>query len=186
MVRADHPNNVKREGVCAYVRESLPVRNFSNSYLSECLTLEVTISNKKGLLLYIDLLVIDSGIHPSLHQNCYHQVIFCKLNLKIEYPQPYTREVWDYGKAQTDLINRAIDQFDWVNLFLDTNINEKVILVNRTILNIFHNFIPNKMILCDDRDLPWMNERIKQFCQMIYPFKTFIMLCRFSFMRLVT
>ena len=25
-------------------------------------------------------LVIDSGIHTSLHQNC-HQVIFCKLNL---------------------------------------------------------------------------------------------------------
>ena len=48
MVRADHPNNVKRGGVCAYARESLPVRNFSNSYLSECLTLEVTISNKKG------------------------------------------------------------------------------------------------------------------------------------------
>ena len=48
MVRADHPNNIKRGGVCAYVRESLPVRNFSNSYLSECLTLKVTISNKKG------------------------------------------------------------------------------------------------------------------------------------------
>ena len=26
----------------------MPVRNFSNSYLSECLTLELTISNKKG------------------------------------------------------------------------------------------------------------------------------------------
>ena len=48
MVRADHPNNVKRGGVCAYVRVSLPVHNFSNFYLSECLTLEVTISNKKG------------------------------------------------------------------------------------------------------------------------------------------
>ena len=65
----------------------------------------------------------------------------------------------DYGKAQTDLINRAIDQFDWVNLFLDKNINEQVILFNRTILNIFHNFIPNKIILCDNRDPPWMNEK---------------------------
>ena len=48
MVRADHPNNVKRGGVWAYVRETLPFRNLSNSYLSECLTLEVTISNRKG------------------------------------------------------------------------------------------------------------------------------------------
>ena len=81
--------------------------------------------------------------------------------MKIEYPPPYAREVWDYGKAQTDLINRAIDQFDWVNLFLDKNINEQVILFNRTILNISHNFIPNKIILCDDREPPWMNDSIK-------------------------
>ena len=107
-------------------------------------------------------LVIDSGIHPSLHQNCHHQIIFCKLNLKIEYPPPYAREVWDYGKAQTDLINRAIDQFDWVDLFLDEHINEQVNLFNQTILNIFHNFISNKIILCDDRDPSWMNERIKR------------------------
>ena len=32
-MRADHPNNTKRE-VWAYVRKSLPVCNFSNSYLS--------------------------------------------------------------------------------------------------------------------------------------------------------
>ena len=48
---ADHPNNVKGRGVCAYVRESLPVSNFSNSYLSKCLTLEVTISNRKGYVI---------------------------------------------------------------------------------------------------------------------------------------
>ena len=52
MVRADHPNNVKKGDVCAYVRESLPVRIFINSYLSKCLTLDVTISKKKGLLCY--------------------------------------------------------------------------------------------------------------------------------------
>ena len=51
MVREDHPNNVKRGGVCAYVKESLPAHNFSNSYLSECLTLEVTTSNKKGYVI---------------------------------------------------------------------------------------------------------------------------------------
>ena len=51
MVRADHPNNVKRGVVCPYVREFLPVCNFSNSYLSECLTHEVTISKKKSYVI---------------------------------------------------------------------------------------------------------------------------------------
>ena len=39
--------------------------------------------------------------------------------------------------------------------------NEQVILFNRTILNIFYNFIPNKLILFNDRDPPWMNEKNK-------------------------
>ena len=38
----------------------------------------------------------------------------------------------------------------------------KLILFNRTILNLFHNFIPNKIILGVNRDPPWMNEKIKQ------------------------
>ena len=54
------PNNIKRGDVCAYVEVSLPVHNFNNPYLSECLTLEVTISNKKGYVITLyskDLLV---------------------------------------------------------------------------------------------------------------------------------
>ena len=80
----------------------------------------------------------------------------------MEYPPRYTCEVWDYGKAQTDSINRAtINQFDWVNLYLGKNINEQVILINGTILYIFYNFFPNKIFLCDDKVPPWMNRTIK-------------------------
>ena len=32
---------------------------------------------------------------------------------------------------------------------------------NKTLLNIFHNYIPNKFIFCDDKDPPWINEEIK-------------------------
>ena len=48
---ADHPSNVKRGEACVYMRESLSVRNFSSSYLSKCLTIEVTISNKRGYVI---------------------------------------------------------------------------------------------------------------------------------------
>ena len=58
---------------------------------------------------YIDLIfvnqpniVIDSGIHPSLHKNCYYHIMFCRLNLKIEYPSPCAWKVWDYGEGETD------------------------------------------------------------------------------------
>ena len=43
MVRANLPNNLKKGGVYAYIRESLSDYNFSNSYLSKRLTLEISI-----------------------------------------------------------------------------------------------------------------------------------------------
>ena len=32
LVRADNPNNTKRGGICAYFKESLPVRSVTASY----------------------------------------------------------------------------------------------------------------------------------------------------------
>ena len=37
--------------------------------------------------------IVDSGVHPSLHSNCHHQITHCKVNLKVEYPPPYERLV---------------------------------------------------------------------------------------------
>ena len=37
LYRADHPNNVKRGSVCAYIKESLPVRCLSNTYFKNVL-----------------------------------------------------------------------------------------------------------------------------------------------------
>ena len=57
-------------------------------------------------------LMIYSGVHPSLHPNCQHQIVFAKFNLTIFYPPPYKRLVWHYQQANTDLIKRAIELFD--------------------------------------------------------------------------
>ena len=107
-------------------------------------------------------LITDSGVHPTLHSKCHHQIIYAKLDLKIEYPPPYTRKIWNYSRSETDLINRSIESFDWSKLFSGKNVHEQVELFNKTLLNIFHNFIPNKIIVCDDRDPPWMNDEIKK------------------------
>ena len=63
-------------------------------------------------------LIMDSGVHSTLHSKCHHQIIYSKLNLKIEYPPPYTCKIWDYNRSETDLINCSIESFDWSKLFL--------------------------------------------------------------------
>ena len=99
-------------------------------------------------------IVVESGVHPSLHPNCHHQIIFAKFNLKIYYPPPYLREVWHYKEANADLIKRAISNFNWEKAFSNTNIKEKVSLFNKTILNILNNYIPHETIICNDKDPP--------------------------------
>ena len=67
-------------------------------------------------------LITESGVHPSLHPNSHHQIIFAKFNLEIYYPPPYFRGVWHYQDANTDFIRRAIDMFDWDKAFVNTNV----------------------------------------------------------------
>ena len=37
-----------------------------------------------------------------------------------------------------------------------------VFLFNRTIKNILSNYIPHEIIICDDQDPPWINNRVKE------------------------
>ena len=50
LVHADHPNNIKRGGVCIHFKESHPVQFISLLYLKEVLLLEMTYNNKKVLV----------------------------------------------------------------------------------------------------------------------------------------
>ena len=105
---------------------------------------------------------MDAGIHPSLHASCHHQIVYAKFNLKIHYPPPYEREVWHFQKADINLIRRAMNEFNWERAFFNLNINEMVSVFNTTVKNIMANFIPHETMICDDRDPPWINNRIKQ------------------------
>ena len=65
-------------------------------------------------------------------------------------------------QANIELIRRAIDNFDWNRALDNVSPNRQVSIFNDTILNIISNFIPHETILCDDRDPPWINSKIKK------------------------
>ena len=89
-------------------------------------------------------LVVDSSVHPSLHPNCHHQIVYAKFNLKIHFPPPYERVIWHYGQGNTELIRRAVHEFNWQRAFSNLNTNERVYFFNKTILNVVSNFIPHE------------------------------------------
>ena len=78
-------------------------------------------------------MVLESGVHQSLHQNCHHQIIFAKFNLKVYYPPPYERTIFHYSQANVDHIQQAINIFDWENAFLNTDVDAQVSIFSNTV-----------------------------------------------------
>ena len=106
-------------------------------------------------------LFIDFGVYPSLDNHCQHQIIHGKLNISVSTPPPYTRKIWYYAKTQKDKIKSAFENIDWPTIFAGLDVDNMTQLFTSKCLNILSQYIPNKIIMCDDRDQPWMTAALK-------------------------
>ena len=89
------------------IQEPTHIHNSSSSCIDLLFTSQPTI-------------VMEFGIHSSLHSYCHHQIVFAKFTLSIFYPPPYERTIWYYEKANAEPIRRTIDQFDWLKVVAAT------------------------------------------------------------------
>ena len=101
-------------------------------------------------------LVMRSGVHSS-----HIEILFAKLNLLAEYPPPYERVFWHYSRADKASIDRAINAIEWEELFANKIVESQVSELNDQLLNMYSNYIPNKTVLCDDKDPPGMTNGIR-------------------------
>ena len=106
-------------------------------------------------------MITSSGVLPSIHPNCHHQIIYANINFKIFFPPPYERLVWHYERADVDAIRQSINNINWDRVFFNLNVNSQVDIFNEYIMNIFKNFIPNEIIEINDKDPPWITKAIK-------------------------
>ena len=107
-------------------------------------------------------LVLDSGTRSSLDSFCHHQIIHCKINVRIPPPPPYERKVWHFNQANAGLIRRSIVNFPWnEQLNLNNDPTWQVKTFTDTILNIMSNFVPNEVKRVTPRDPPWLTKPLK-------------------------
>ena len=102
-----------------------------------------------------------SGVELSLYEKCHHTLIYGKINFNVPLPPPYIREVWDYKNAEAENIQQSVSGIDWDFMFQRKTVNQKVHILNECLLNVFHNFIPNKKIKFNYKGPPWMTETVK-------------------------
>ena len=84
--------------------------------------------------------VLESGVLSSLHPRCHHQIPYCKINFRIPFPPSYKRKIWNFSRANSTLIQRAMNEFDWDGLFEGLDVNGRVSLLTETITNIFSQY----------------------------------------------
>ena len=99
-------------------------------------------------------------MHTSLHPNYHHQTVYVKFDLQIHFSPLYSQEAWHCKDANTELIKRAIQKFNWQKTYSYTSINEKEFIFINTLLSVLSNFTPHETIVCNDKDPSWFNKKI--------------------------
>ena len=76
------------------------------TYLTNTRTcIDLTITDQPNL-------VLKNEVHPSLHTNCGHQVVFTKMGFSCPPPPNYSRHIWHYSRANADAMKRSALAFD--------------------------------------------------------------------------
>ena len=105
---------------------------------------------------------MESGVRPSPHTFCKHQIIFCNLNLHIPTPPSHVRKIWHYNRADSVSINKAVTDFQWLTNLSNCDPSQQVEIFNDKILNIASNFIPNNYVKIQPKDPPWLTNNLRR------------------------
>ena len=107
---------------------------------------------------------LETGVHPSLHEQCHHQIIHGKLAMNNSSPASHNRRVWFYYRANVSAIKKSIEMYNWHKSFAEISCpSEQVNLLNQVLTSIFNNFIPNKIVKVEPQQIPWITKTIKSF-----------------------
>ena len=96
--------------------------------------------------------VNDPGVLPSLFPRCHHQLIFAKVSFTTFFPPVYRRRIWDFSRTNVNAIRQAVNSVDGDWLLNGLNTDERVKFLTVCVLNVFYNFVPNKVIIIRSKD----------------------------------
>ena len=83
-------------------------------------------------------LLLKSGVHSSLQEQCHHQIVYGELCITNPIPPPYRRRIWFYNRADAHAIQKSIQIFNWCeHIGHLTCPNQQVEILTETFLNFF-------------------------------------------------
>ena len=98
---------------------------------------------------------------PHSERQSKHQIVHGKMNFNIPCPPRTSRKVFDYDKANIDLINLELAAINWPFLFSSKNVNEMCDVFHENFLDIISKNIPNPMIENNEVNALWVTDKVK-------------------------
>ena len=77
----------------------------------------------------------------------------------IECPTLYEHLVWEPCKSKCNSQSTLSNRLNF--LFFNKNVHKQVSILNRTLMNIFSNFVPNKLVTFNDKDPPRITPNLR-------------------------
>ena len=97
-----------------------------------------------------------------LTQTATIRLFIVKFSLSIEYtPPPYDMLAWDYEKVNSENTRKSMEMVNWETMFTNKKYLENNMFI-KVLFSGFSNFIPNKNIIFEDKELHWVNELVKR------------------------
>ena len=78
------------------------------------------------------------------------------------FPPVFKRGIWCFSRANINAIRQAVNCVDWDRAFNGLNIDERVKFLTDCLLDVFYNFVPNKVITIRSNNTLWMTPEIKR------------------------
>ena len=106
---------------------------------------------------YIDNSGVGTPIGDPFH--CY---VYCQLSVKYSKDKPYTREVWNYNRADFKGLNDALMNAPWNVMEMYDDVNDSSDYFTELLLKTAKDFIPCNVVKIDPKDKPWMTTQVKK------------------------
>lgn len=82
-------------------------------------------------------------VDVSIFVKCHHNIIFGTINIRVSPHPGYVNDVWNYSQANVEKIKDVISNFNWSKVLANLCVEGQVRHFNKTLLNVFRNYIPN-------------------------------------------
>ena len=140
-------------------------RDIINSYnLSQLITEPTRITGHSRTLL--DPIIVgnvsyvkSSGVLPPFCSD--HSPVFVELDYKLPKYQSFKRRIYNYDRANWDMMGNEIDSINWTEILNTNNVDDSADILTLNLTRIINRFIPNRVTKFSNRDKPWVTQKIK-------------------------